>query len=251
MRLAPVNPHLAEVEEYLYESGVRYVEPPQALLRRLRRRPGGRGRPELRVRDVHRGQYADDALLALGDYFRKEGEWMAAVLHYKELLLRYPDCEWSFKARLRLADTYFCRDQGVPYNAGYVVLDPREPVPEAALIMGGPIESALELALEQYEIYIERMDADPARKAEYAQEVEYARCQRQKCREAIAAKDLDRGDWYRARGDRCAAIGSWRGAAWWSDTRAGQTAAARIQAATGEAYQAGTAPCPPAPRPSP
>ena len=50
------------------------------------------------------GEYADDALWRLGQYYQGEGSdsLADAVRYYKELLLEYPDSEWSFLARIAL-----------------------------------------------------------------------------------------------------------------------------------------------------
>jgi TolA-binding protein len=228
MRIAPVNPHLAEVEKLIYDSAKRGLTRKRGLLAVFKSDDIPLAALDFVARTFPAGAYADDALMTLGDYYLYDTDYATAALHYKELLLRYPDSEWSFKARLRLGDTYFARDQGDPYSAGFVDIDPREGLPAEQAKMFGAVLSAMDLARVQYETYLERMEADPARLAEYREDVAYARRRLQESRERLAAKDLDRGDWYAARGERSGAISYWRQATRWPDTRAGAAALGRL-----------------------
>ena len=72
---------------------------------------------------------------------------------------------------------------------------PREPVDEQTMVFGGPVRSALELGLEQYDIFLERMEADPARAAEYCQEGAIARQRRDQARERIRPVILTLDRW--------------------------------------------------------
>ena len=246
MRIAPVNPHLPEVEQLLYEGGSCGLSSKGGLFSFFKSDDASLDALKFVAANFPTGEYADDALMKLGDYYRHDEDYGIAALHYKELLLRYPDSEWSFKARIALADTYLARDQGQPYEAGFIDVDPREMMPAEQAKMVAPVESAVELALEQYEVFLERMDADPARRAEYAQQVAYATRQRDRCREQIAAKDLYRGDWYRSRGCMDGAIEYYREATHWTGTCAARDAQARLDAAQGRpAPVARTAPISP------
>lgn len=230
MRIAPVNPHLAEVEELIYECGKGSIASNTGLFSIFKSDDAALESFQFVAQSFPAGEFADDSLLALGDYMRCDGDYASAALHYKELLLRYPDSEWSFKARLRLGDSYLARDHGPPYNAGFIDVDPREGIPAEQAKMMAPITPAVELALEQYEIFLERMDADPARECEYANDVAHARRQLQQCRERLAGKDLHRANWYSGCAERAGAISYWRQAAAWQDTRAGKMAQAQLDA---------------------
>ncbi len=231
MLIAPVNPHLAEVEEMLYESGRRTINRGKGPFGLFGSDAAGIAALEFVAETFPAGNYPDDALLALGNYYGHDEDYQTASLHFRELLIRYPDSEWSFRARIALADTYLARDAGTPYNAGFVMLDPREPVPAELAIQAGPVKQGVMLALEEYETFLARMDADPARRAEYADEIAYARRRAQEARERIASKLLDRADWYQRRGDMTGAITYWRLASGWTTTSAGRAAAARLGAA--------------------
>ena len=81
--------------------------------------------------------------------------------------------ELAYSARLKLGDAYLERDQGASYHAGYVDLDPRGPTsPQYA--MGRPIRSCVEAALEQYQAFLDRAAADPARRGLLAGDAQYA-----------------------------------------------------------------------------
>ena len=230
MRIAPVNPHLAEVEELIYESGKASLASRGGLFAIFQSDDAALESFQFVAQTFPAGNYADDSLMALGNYMFCDEDYASAALHYKELLLRYPDSEWSFQARLRLGDAYLARDQGLPYNAGFVDVDPREGIPAEQAKMIAPIVSAVELAMEQYEIYLERMEADPARRTEYAGDVARARNRLQECRERLAGKDLHRANWYSGCSERAGAISYWRQAAAWPDTRAGRQAQALLDA---------------------
>ena len=231
MRIAPVNPHLAEVEETLYQSGTRYIREPHGFLGLFGTDEAGLEALQFVAENFRAGRYADDALFALGDYYREDAEFDTAALRYKELLIRYPGSDLALATRLRLGDTYFSRDQGDPYLAGFVDTDPREQMSEEEAKQTGPVRSALALALEQYEAGIAWIEADPARRAAHAAEEACARRKREDCRERLAAKDLYRGDWYSGRGNRSGAVGFWQAAAEWTGTRSGQLASQRLASA--------------------
>ena len=124
MRIAPVNPHLAEVEETLYQSGTRYIRQPHGFLGLFGTDEAGLEALQFVAENFRAGRYADDALLALGDYYREDAEFDTAALRYKELLIRYPGSDLALATRLRLGDTYSSRDQGDPYLAGFVDIGP-------------------------------------------------------------------------------------------------------------------------------
>ncbi len=224
MLIAPVNPHLADVEQMLYRCGVGSLRSPKGLFGIFKSDETALSTLEYVAETFPAGDYADDALLVLGDYYRAEEDYPPAALQYRELLLRYPDSEWSFKARLNLAETYVARDRGDPYDAGFVDLDPREPVDEQTLVFGGPVRSALELGLEQYDIFLERMEADPARAAEYRCEIEYVQRKRQEIREKLAGKAYYRAEWYRNSGCMMSAVTYYRQAASYENTQASRLA---------------------------
>jgi outer membrane protein assembly factor BamD (BamD/ComL family) len=207
MRVAPVNPHAAEVERMVFESGRRMLAGRRGLAKIFSTDEAALQSLQYVAETFPAGNYADDALLELGRYHRADGEPDAAVLVLKELLRRYPDSEWSFRARLLLAETYMGRDTGDAYHAGFVDRDPREAVPDdpVAEAHAGPVRGALELALEQYEAFLERIALDPGRQAEYAADVATARARVRQIRERLAAKDRRVANWYATRGDPVAA----------------------------------------------
>lgn len=242
MASVPVNQHLPEVEEMLYTSGLEELSPGSGIASIFRSNEIALNTLDYVAQTFPAGSYADDALLKLAEYYQREEEWALAVLHYKELLIRYPDSEWSFVGLLGLADSYLQRDQGDPYHAGFVDLDPRETYPnERAETFGADVKSSLQMALENYEAFLERIERDPARRGEYATQVAYAQRMRMEIRNAIAAKDLRIARWYRAKGDVQGARTYLRYAAAYSDTANGRAALAEL----------GGTPAAPAVRPQP
>ena len=218
MQIAPVNPHLHLIEEMIYDSGVRYIRDKGGFFANtFKTDEDGLNALRYVASNFPAGEYADDALLYLGNYYRDDDEPQIASLMFKELLMRYPDSEWSFEARKGLARTYAQRDQGQPYNAGFVDRDPREEVPDdpRAEAHAGPVKSSLELAIEQYDRFIERIDRDPGRCGEYAQQVDNVRALRQQAREKLACKDDAIAAYYARRGNRNAAMVYRRSAARW------------------------------------
>ncbi len=232
MEVAPVNPHLAEVEELLFLSATRLLEEDQGIRELFRTDEEPLQALVFLSTSFQAGEYADDALWRLGQYWQAEGgDALAdAVRYYKELLLEYPDSEWSFLARIALGDTYLIRDQGGPYHAGFVDVDHRETFPnDQARMMGGPVKSGLLLALEQYEAFLDRIERDPGRRAEYAEQVAYAQRKRAEVRESLASKELAIAEWYARRGDRQAAQTYYKYAARFDGTPSGNRAASMVR----------------------
>jgi outer membrane protein assembly factor BamD (BamD/ComL family) len=230
MEIAPTNPHLAEVEEAIYRAGRAYLSGIRGPFAFLRSKEAGYEALEYVPQGFPNGAYADDALFALGDAYLADEDYVNAVVRYRELLIKYPDSEWTFRARLGLAEAYLARDQGGPYHAGFVDVDPREEKPkEGGPPSSAPVKSAVAMALEQYEAFLERIALDPARRREYASEVAYAERRRQMCREMLASKDLSIAEWYAGRGDAQGAQTYYRQAASWTGTPSGATAAARLR----------------------
>ncbi len=201
----PVNPHLADAERMMYDASLKHYDESSSGLGKIFKSNQASFDTLTSIVDrFPHGQYADDALLMLGEYYRRKEDYASAALQYRNLLIRYPDSEWSFQARLRLGDVYLARDQGSPYHAGYVDLDPREPLsPQASATR--PVRSCLEAALAEYEIFLERIAADPARRAEYAGDVAYARERAADCRRRLADKDRAVAGYYSSRGQATAA----------------------------------------------
>jgi TolA-binding protein len=195
MRVAPVNPHLPEVERMLYEAGTRILVNARGLQGVFRSKKRGFDALNFVADHFPAGRYPDDALIALGDEYVHEGDYETAALQYQELLLRFPDSEWSFMARLKLGDAQLARDQGAAYHAGYVDLDPRGRTDDAYK-QGRPVRSCVASALEQYEAFLERVEVDPARRVEYAPHVAYARGRAVECRRRLAEKDRRTAAWY-------------------------------------------------------
>ncbi|MCC7139936.1 MAG: outer membrane protein assembly factor BamD [Planctomycetes bacterium] len=200
----PAHPHLADAERMLYDASIHEFDRTKGFLGVFRSDKKAYDGLNAIVERFPQGSYPDDALLALGDAYLRADDPAAAALQYKNLLLRYPDSEWSFQARLRLGDAYLARDQGTEYHAGYVDLDPRQPVTPQA--QGSrPVRSCVEAALESYEAFLARLEADPARAREYAAEVAYARERASFCRSRLADKDRSVAAWYAGRGEAEAA----------------------------------------------
>lgn len=204
LKTNPVNPHLPDVERMLYEASLKVFEGARGISGLFRSRKRGYEGLKAIVERVPQGSYADDALLALGDQYVDEQDYETAALQYRNLLLRYPDSEWSFRARLKLADAYLARDQGGPYHAGFVDVDPRTPVtPQATATR--PVRSVVEAAMEQYQAFLDRLAADPGRRAEYATELAYAERKVAECRTRLADKNRSIAGWYAGRGQPGAA----------------------------------------------
>lgn len=239
MEVAPVNPHLAEVERMIYESGTRLIQPRTGLGSIFLNDDEGLKGLQYIAETFTAGEYADDALWQLAQYYDRQEDWSSSVLHYKELLQRYPDSEWSFRARLAMADAYRNRDEGAPYHAGFIDLDPREEYAnEGARLNGADVVSSPGRALDNYEKYLERMRLDPSRQREYAAQVNYAQQQRAAMRESLAAKDLGIARWYLQQGDTQGARTYFQYAARYNDTPSGRQAIASL---------GGVAPVPAAP----
>lgn len=218
MAIAPVNPNVPQVEEMIYRAGVAELNSRGGLFSIFQ--DDGEALDALRyvAMTFPAGEYPDDALLQVGRYYQRDPEELQrAMLYFKELLLSYPDSEWSFEARRALGDTYASRDQGVPYHAGFVDRDPREQVPadEQAEAHAGPVRSGLVMAVEQYDKYLERIERDPGRQAEYQAQVARVENSRRCAREALAQKDLRTARWYAARGEQRAAEVYRRSARMW------------------------------------
>jgi TolA-binding protein len=250
MELAPVNPYMAQTEELLYRSGIGYVEESHGILEPFTNDDDGLNALRYVAATFPAGEFADDALLYLGRYYQEDGELDTAALYYKELLMRYPDSEWSFRTRRLLAETYVARDQGDNYHSGFVDRDPREEVPDdpRAEAHAGPVKSSLELAIEQYDRYLERIARDPGRRAEYAAQVAEVRAAKRAAQEQLAAKDDRIAAWYAGRGDQAAADVYRRSAARWRGG-ANTSPVPTVQAPPAPATSA-PAPVPPAPQPT-
>ncbi len=218
MAIAPVNSNIPQVEEMIYNAGLNELRGNNGFFSIFM--DDGDALDALRyvALTFPAGEYPDDALLAVGRYYQRDPEELQrAMLYFKELLLRYPDSEWSFEARRALGDTYALRDQGVPYHAGFVDRDPREPVQggEEAEAFAGPVRSGLVMAVEEYDKYLERIERDPGRQAEYQAQVQRVENSRRCAREALAQKDLRTARWYAARGEQRAAEVYRRAARMW------------------------------------
>jgi TolA-binding protein len=247
LEIAPVNPHLADLEAMIYRAGLAYIGQDHGILNIFHQPDTGLEMLRYVSVTFPAGSYADDALITLGRYYQHEvKEQDRAMLYFKELLQRYPDSEWSFEARRALAETYASRDQGRPYHAGFVDRDPREKVPDdpKAKAHAGPVKGALELALEQYDRYLERIRLDPGRQQEYARQVAQVQAERNRLREALAEKDDRVAAWYASQGQPRAAEVYRRSAARW---RSGQTGT-ELPADTASASAPTGAP---SPRPTP
>jgi outer membrane protein assembly factor BamD (BamD/ComL family) len=248
MRVAPVNPHLPEVERMLYESGTRILVNARGLKGVFRSKKRGFDALNFVADHFPAGRYPDDALIALGDEYVAEGDFETAALQYQELLLRFPDSEWSFMARLKLGDAQLARDQGAPYHAGYVDLDPRGRTDDAYK-QSRPVRSCVAAALEQYEKFLERVQVDPARRAEYATHVAYAQGRATECRRRLADKDRRTAAWYGGEAGRMyeeSARGIERGAAL---SRTGGPNGGAVPMPPPTARPATPSPRPPAPPP--
>ena len=218
MSNAPINPHLKQIERMVFYAGVTLLDRGASLFRS--------DEPALEMlrfvaQNFPRGSYADDALYRLGRYYQGQREWDIAVLSYKELLINHPRSEWIYMTRLAMGDTYLQRDQGRNYHAGFVDRDPRQELPaEEAAAFAGPVRSGLELALEQFEVFLERIEADPTRRAEYGQHIQYARGRCQQIRGALAEKERRTAQWYQQQGDpRAAALYNRAAQSWLDGTR--------------------------------
>jgi outer membrane protein assembly factor BamD (BamD/ComL family) len=200
----PVNPNLPEVERMLYESSRNVFRSGRGLAGVFRSTKRAYDGLNFLVEHFPAGRYADDALLALGDQYVADDDYATAALEYQDLLLRYPDSEWSFVARIRLADAYLARDQGAAYHAGYVDIDPRGRR-DAQMQANRPVRSCVEAALENYQAFLDRLRDDPARQGEYAGQVAYAQGKVVECRQRLAAKHRHTAAYYARRGMASAA----------------------------------------------
>lgn len=202
MDLVPANPHLAEIEQLCFEAGTRYLRSMTGLTAIFMSRDVGYGMLDYIPQAFPNGEYADDALLALGDAYAAEDDkdlWMKAVVAYRSLLLRYPDSELRPRAWLGVARTGLRRDQGTAWHGGYVQLDPREPLPDAsqdpaALAFAGPVESGPRLALRACDALLAEEQRAPGRAS--ADDLAQAEALRARARAALAAKEEAIAAWY-------------------------------------------------------
>ncbi|MGE0192553.1 MAG: tol-pal system YbgF family protein [Planctomycetota bacterium] len=203
MQVAPVNPHLKDIERMVYEGGRRLLaENREGTFSVFKSDEGATTMLTYVAQAFPAGLYADDALYVLGRHYQGEREPDTAALTYRQLLISYPDSEWVYMTRLALGDTYLERDQGEPYHAGFVDRDPRERLPSAeAAPFAGPVKSGPELALEQFEAFLDAVRPDPRRRVEYAQHVDYAEGRARQIRLALAAKERRTAAFYRSNGD--------------------------------------------------
>jgi outer membrane assembly lipoprotein YfiO len=73
-------------------------------------------------------ELADDAQMAMAEYFFREEEYEDSAINYKELLKRYPNSEWAEKATVRLGLSHFNVSKGHSYDRerllmAWIVLD--------------------------------------------------------------------------------------------------------------------------------
>ena len=191
----PVNPHLRDVERMLFDSSVHVIDGATGFKGIFKSDKKGFEGLKALVERFPEGDLPDDALMRLGDEYRKKDDAANAALEYRELLLRYPQSEWAPQARLRLADTYLSRDQGAPYHAGYVDLDPRGPrSPQYAA--NRPVVSCVGTALDTYQLFLTE-----DRPRATADEVAYAESKVAECRSRLGAKDRSISSFYAGRGD--------------------------------------------------
>lgn len=207
MQVAPVNPHLKDIERMIFEGGRRLLaENREGTFSMFKSDEGATTMLSYVAQAFPAGLYADDALYVLGRHYQGEREPDTAALTYRQLIISYPDSEWVYMTRLALGDTYLERDQGEPYHAGFVDRDPRERLPSAeAAPFAGPVKSGPELALEQFEAFLDAVRMDPRRRVEYAQHVTYAEGRARQIRQALAAKERRTAAFYRSNGDGNAA----------------------------------------------
>ncbi|MFH1998103.1 MAG: outer membrane protein assembly factor BamD [Planctomycetota bacterium] len=83
------------------------------------------------VTNFSRHALADDALMAMGDYFFEDKEYPDAAFNYTQLIKLYRGSEWVEKALFRLGESYFLDSKGVSYD--------RDPPLKAWICMGSYI----------------------------------------------------------------------------------------------------------------
>lgn len=216
MKDFPVNPHLRDVERMLYDASLRVIAGAKGFSGVFKSDKKGFDGLKAIPERFPEGEFADDALLALGDAYVEKDDAVDAALAYRQILLSYPQSELAPRARLRLGDTYLSRDQGDAYHAGYVDVDPRGSRSPQALA-NRPVVSCVETALATYR---EFMAEDRARAS--ADDVAYAQSRIDECRARIAGKDRSIASFYASRGD---ALGAQTYARLADDALAGRTKA--------------------------
>jgi outer membrane assembly lipoprotein YfiO len=184
----PLSPHGPMIQQRLYQIGTYTIEAGQhGFLGIFNYADEGVDELDYLVTAFPHGDLADDALIYMADYERKDRRTKEAIDHLHDLIDNYPLSEWALEARLRLAKTYRDLNRGTKYDA-----------------------DALRRSAAEYHAYIDLATADPARATEYAQQLLGARAELAEVEELLAQKHLDASDFYLRAGNASAAAAELR-----------------------------------------
>lgn len=113
----PVSQFIDEVAEKDFQIGEAYLNQEPGFFGHLftNRSRGVRVLNHL-VTNFSRHSLADDALMAMGDYFYEDEEYPDAAFNYSRILKFYSGSEWSEKALFRLGHSYFLDTKGISYD---------------------------------------------------------------------------------------------------------------------------------------
>lgn len=115
---APWHEHIGEIEQRLMAIGEAFLNDPRYGGTFFSDR--GRGVEAYETLQAHfrRSPRADDALLAVADYFARDdvADYIEAALTYERLVEEYPDSEWIEKAVYQIGHVRLLAAQGAKYD---------------------------------------------------------------------------------------------------------------------------------------
>ena len=151
------------------------------------------------VAHFRRIDLADDALLAVADYYYGDEKWEDAAMYYIRLVKEYPASEWVEKSVFRLGRSWFHSTKGPSYD--------RDPLVKA---------------YRAFQVYLQRWPQGSFKEKAQASAI--------RARDMLAAKELEIADFYQHQGQD---YGAWIHLSnlvlLFPETGPGKTAAARLK----------------------
>jgi len=117
----PKGPHTSQLVELDYKIALRLLGGKWGRIYGVPLLPGGITGRSVLEKLLDRAPYhplADDAQLALGDFYLRRENYPEAKLAYEALVIRYPQRETAEEARLMLAVATALDSQGIEYDTG-------------------------------------------------------------------------------------------------------------------------------------
>lgn len=171
----PLSPHAPLIQRRLYDIGTYLVQTGMEgwWLGMFKDTTEGVEVLDYLVSAFPNGDLADDALIFAADAEATMGSHERAIHHLQDLIDLYPGSEWALEARLRLGRSYRALNRGVHYDA-----------------------DALKRAHAELRSYIDLVERDPDRAAEYGELLDSARAEAQEILELLATKRLEQATYY-------------------------------------------------------